>query len=201
MIGRNIRYLRQREGYSQQKLAEKLNIKQASVSNWESGKTKPDTKQLIALADLFDVPMDFFIADVPRRELDSIAIRKSAIPIIGSISCGERVTPNTEIEGYADLPDGVHADFALRCIGDSMIPTFLDGDLVLIRQQPEVENGQIAAVNIDGETTLKHVYMQAGGVTLVAENPQFPPINIPASSDHEIIIHGLAVGYTRLFKR
>ena len=82
-----------------------------------------------------------------------------------------------------------------------MIPTFLDGDLVLIRQQPEVENGQIAAVNIDGETTLKHVYRQAGGVTLVAENPQFPPINIPANSDHEIIIHGLAVGYTRLFKR
>lgn len=80
-----------------------------------------------------------------------------------------------------------------------MNPTFLDGDLVLIRQQPEVENGQIAAVSIDGETTLKHVYRQSGGISLIAENPLFSPINVPTNSDMEIIIHGLAIGYTRLF--
>ena len=78
-----------------------------------------------------------------------------------------------------------------------MSPTFLDGDLVLIRQQPEVNTGQIAAVNIDGETTLKHLYYQDRGLLLVADNPAFAPVFIPA--EKEIIVHGLAVGYVRMF--
>ena len=80
-----------------------------------------------------------------------------------------------------------------------MIPTFQEGDLVLIRQQPEVENGQIAAVAIDGEVTLKHVYRTADGLMLTAENPVFAPITVSADSGREISIYGLAVGYTRLF--
>jgi repressor LexA len=80
-----------------------------------------------------------------------------------------------------------------------MDPTFKDGDLVLIRIQPDVENGQIAAVNIGGETTLKHVYHQPDGLLLVADNPSYSPIYARADSEKEITIHGLAVGYTRLF--
>ena len=198
MIGDNVKYLRKRRGYSQATLARKLSVNQASVSLWESGKTNPDTATLLELAKLFDVPLDFFMSDEPRRDLDSIAIRKNAVPIIGSIACGERVTPDTTPEGYIDQPDGVRADFALKCKGDSMAPTFIDGDYVLIRQQPEVENGQIAAVNIGGETTLKHVYFQEGGILLTADNAKFPPVFVQAGND--IIIHGLAVGYTRIFK-
>lgn len=199
MIGDNVKYLRKRHGYSQAMLARKLNINQASISLWESGKTNPDTGTLVELAKLFDVSLDFLTSDEPRRELDSIAIRKNAVPIIGNIACGERVTPDTNPQGFADLPDGVHADFALRCKGDSMTPTLFDGDLVLIRQQPEVENGQIAAVNVNGETTLKHVYRQSHGLLLTADNANFPPVFVPAGQDGEIIIHGLAVGYLRLF--
>jgi repressor LexA len=199
MIGDNVKYLRKRHGYSQSLLARKLNINQASISLWESGKTNPDTSTLIELSKIFDVPLDYFMSNEPRRELDSIAIKRAAVPIVGNIACGERVAPDTNHEGYADLPDGIHADFALRCKGDSMLPTLRDGDLVLIRQQPEVENGQIAAVSIDGETTLKRVYFQNGGLVLIAENPSYHPINVPSDSDREIIIHGLAVGYTRIF--
>lgn len=199
MIGDNIRYLRKRSGYSQEQLARKLNIKQASVSNWESGKTIPDTKYFPLLMQIFDVPMDIFFAESPLRELDAINIRQSAIPILGTIACGQQITPDTEPDGYADIPDGVHADFALRCKGDSMSPTFFDGDIVLIRQQPEVENGQIAAVSIDGETTLKHFYRQPDGLSLIAENPVFAPIYVSNKSDRQIIIHGRAIGYTRLF--
>lgn len=198
MIGDNVKYLRKQRGYSQSLLARKLNINQASISLWESGKTNPDTSTLLQLSKLFDVPLDFFMSDEPRRELDSIAIRKGAIPIVGNIACGERITPDTNPEGYADIPDGIHADFALRCVGDSMNPTLLDGDLVLIRQQPEVENGQIAAVNIGGETTLKHVYKQSDGILLTADNAKYPPVFVSAGQDVEIIIHGLAVGYTRI---
>lgn len=200
MIGDNVKYLRKRHGYSQATLARKLNINQASISLWESGKTNPDTGTLVELSKLFDVSLDFLTSDEPRRELDSIAIRKNAVPIVGEIACGERITPDTNPQGFADLPDGVHADFALRCKGDSMTPTLYDGDLVLIRQQPEVENGQIAAVNVNGETTLKHVYRQSHGLLLTADNANFPPVFVPAGQDGEIIIHGLAVGYLRLFE-
>lgn len=199
MIGNNIKYLRKRAGYSQEQLARKLGVKQSSVSLWEKGKNNPDTETLAMLAKVFNVPLDFFLSDEPRRELDSIRVIRNAIPILGNIACGQRITPDTAPDGYADLPDGVHADFALRCNGDSMAPTFLDGDLVLIRQQPEVEPGQIAAVNIDSETTLKRVYLLPDGINLIADNPQYPPVFVPASSDREIIIHGLAVGYTRIF--
>ena len=196
MIGDNIRYLRKKAGYSQAHLARKLNIKQASVSLWESGKTNPDTATLVNLSHIFDVPLDYFLSEEPHREIDSVRVIRQAVPILGSIACGERVTPDTEPEGYADIPDGVHADFALRCKGDSMEPTFRDGDLVLIRQQPEVEPGQIAAVSIDNETTLKHIYPQDNGLLLVADNPAYRPLLI---TNEEIIIHGLAIGYTRLF--
>jgi repressor LexA len=126
-------------------------------------------------------------------------MKKRVIPIVGEIACGTPITAEENIEGYADLPSGVHADFALRCKGDSMAPTFENNDLVLIRQQPDVLDGQIAAVDVACEATLKHVYHQASGLLLVSDNPAYPPISVSASE--EIIIHGLAVGYVRMFKR
>ena len=199
MIGENIKYLRKKAGYSQEKLARKLGVKQSSVCLWEKGRNNPDTETLAKAAEVFNVPLDFFISDEPRRELDSIRVIRNAVPILGTIGCGSLKEPDTIPDGYADLPDGVRADFALRCEGDSMEPTFIDGDLVLIRQQPEVENGQIAAVNVEGETTLKHVYHQQGGVLLVADNPAYSPMFF--SDGKDVIIQGLAVGYTRLFER
>jgi len=199
MIGDNIRYLRKAHNYSQAHLARRLEIKQASISNWESGKTTPDTKQLIRLSEIFSVPLDYFTQETPRRDLDGIRIKRNAIPIVGEIACGLPINHEQNVEGYADLPDGVRADFAIKCKGDSMSPLILDGDLVLIRQQPDVEEGQIAAVSIDGETTLKHVYHQPEGLLLVAENSKYKPIFAPFTPDGEIVIHGLAVGYTRLF--
>jgi repressor LexA len=80
-----------------------------------------------------------------------------------------------------------------------MVPTFLDGDLVLIRTQPDVDDGQIAAVSIDGEATLKHVYHHPDGIMLTADNPSFSPIYARPAADRQILIHGLAVGYTRYF--
>ena len=199
MIGKNIRRLRKDAGYSQEQLARKLGITQGAVSQWEKDRTIPDTPFVIEMANIFNVPLDAFTDDSPLRDMDAVNIRRHAVPILGSIACGEKITPDTEPDGYTDLPDGISADFALRCKGDSMAPTLIDGDLVLIRQQPEVENGQIAAVSVAGETTLKHVYRQPGGLTLIAENPLYPPINVPADSGEDVIIHGLAVGYTRIF--
>jgi repressor LexA len=199
MISENIKYYRKRARYSQEQIARKLNVTQGSVSSWETGRNLPDTKAMIELAKILGVTVDDITSDEPRRELDSIRVIRNAVPILGAIPCGKLNISDQNPDGYADLPDGIRADFALRCQGDSMTPTFIDGDLVLIRSQPEVETGQIAAVNIDGETTLKRVYRHPDGLHLVADNPRYQPIFVSADSDAQIIIHGLAVGYTRLF--
>ena len=195
MISDVIKDIRRRNYLNQTAFANKLGVTQGTVSQWENGLTRPNLDQLRSISSIFGVSIDSLLnTQAPTYT----KIRRSAIPILGSIACGERIAPDLNPGGYADLPEGVRADFALRCNGDSMAQTFIDGDLVLIRKQPEVEPGQIAAVNIAGETTLKHIYPQNGGVLLVADNPAFPPIF--ASSDEQIIIHGLAVGYTRIFE-
>ena len=196
MIGQNIRYLRKRAGISQKQIAEKLGVTQGSVSQWENEATEPDTRTIGQLAKVFSVPVDFFFSEEPRRELDSIRIMRNAVPIVGEIACGTPITAEQNIEGYADVPDGIHADFALRCKGDSMEPTFMHGDLVLIRQTPEFQPGQIAAVGIEGEALLKHVYRQGENIICVSENPAYAPQSFPAS---EVTIYGIAVGYTRMF--
>ena len=193
-VGQRIKALMKEKGYSQNRLAKAAQISQSGLSTIINGGSSPSATTLQAISDALECSVSELMGEIAPG---IIPLVRDSVPIIGSITCGERVSPDTERDGYASLPDGVHADFALRCKGDSMIPTFLNGDLVLIRQQPEVNNGQIAAVNIDGETTLKHIYYQDSGILLVADNPAFPPIFIPA--EKEIIIHGLAVGYVRMF--
>ena len=193
-VGQKIKELMKQKGYSQNKLAKAAQISQAGISTIINGGSSPSATTLSAIAKALNCSVSELMGEIAPG---IIPLQRNAVPIIGSIACGERVSPDTERDGYADLPDGISADFALRCRGDGMIPTFNNGDLVLIRQQPEVENGQIAAVNIEGETTLKHIYHQDGGILLVADNPAFAPVFVPA--EKEIIVHGLAVGYVRMF--
>ena len=195
MIADTIKSIRKRNFLNQTQFANRIGVTQGSVSQWENGLTRPNSEQLKAISAAFNITTD----ELLDQESSVIQISRNALPVLGSIACGQRITPDTTPEGYADIPEGVHADFALRCKGDSMEPTFRDGDLVLIRQQPEVEPGQIAAVNINNETTLKHIYPQENGILLVADNPQYPPVFVPLGSCDDILIHGLAVGYTRLF--
>jgi repressor LexA len=195
MIADTIKDIRKRNFLNQTQFANKIGVTQGSVSQWENGLTRPNSEQLKAISLAFNISTD----ELLEKEITAIPLRRNSLPILGSIACGQRIIPDTTPEGYADIPDGIHADFALRCKGDSMEPTLRDGDLVLIRQQPEVEPGQIAAVNINNETTLKHVYPQENGILLVADNPQYQPVFVPLGVGDEILIHGLAVGYTRLF--
>ena len=190
-----VRELRIMAGLQQKELAILAGVSHPTVSDWETGKKNPSGERLKKLSQIFGVDNATILGYDPVY----IPIQRNAVPIIGEIACGTPIMAEENIEGYADVPDGVRADFALICKGNSMEPTFKDGDAVLIRKQPDVENGQIAAVSIDGEATLKHVYHQPDGLMLVAENPAYSPIYARADQDRIIIIHGLAVGYTRLF--
>lgn len=195
-VGKRISDLRKERGYSQEQLAELTDIHRVLIGKYETGKNEPSIQSLSRIADALNVSTDELLCRTDKLP-PFVQILTGSVPIVGSIACGTPITAEENIEGYADLPDGIHADFALRCKGDSMSPTFNDGDLVLIRQQPQVENGQIAAVGINGEATLKHVYKQDTGILCVSDNPKYAPMFFPA--DEQLTVYGLAVGFVRMF--
>lgn len=120
-----------------------------------------------------------------------------SIPVIGNIACGTPILAQENIERYIGVSSLWKADFALVCKGDSMAPTIQDGDLVCIRSQPNVENGQIAAVLIDDEATLKHFYRHDDTVILQPENPRFTPMTYTKEEINNLRIEGVAVGICR----
>ena len=120
------------------------------------------------------------------------------VPLVGSIACGTPITAEQNIECYIGVPAAWHADFALTCHGSSMAPTICDGDIVCIRRQPEVEQGEIAAVRIGEEATLKHFHRQGETVMLLADNTAVcPPMVFAGPQLEEIQIEGRAVGFCR----
>ena len=196
-IGKRIAELRRERGYNQEELAEMAMINRVTLARYETGTIEPGAFAISRIADALGVSTDEILCRVEKLP-PFIPLVKTSVPVIGEIACGQPITAQQNAEGYAELPDGVQADFALRCRGDSMEPTFEQNDLVLIRQQPEVMNGQIAAIGINGEATLKRVYKQDNGVTCVSDNPAYPPMFFPAGEG--LIIYGLAVGYVRMWK-
>lgn len=195
-IGKRIGELRRERGYSQEQLAEMALLNRVTLARYETGVIEPGALAVGRIADALGVSTDEILCRVDKLP-PFISMVKSAVPIVGEIACGTPITAEQNLDGYAELPDGVSADFALRCNGGSMTPTFQQGDLVLIRQQPEVQPGQIAAVGIDGEATLKRFYPHGDGVVLVADNPAYTPQVYPAGTD--VQIYGLAVGFVRVW--
>lgn len=121
-----------------------------------------------------------------------------SIPLLGSIACGDPITAEENVEGYVDAPVEKKCHFALRCKGDSMINArIMDGDIVFIRQQDTVNDGEIAAVLIDDEATLKRVhFLPQGMLMLQAENPKYQPIIIGGADEtRNVRILGKAVAF------
>lgn len=117
-------------------------------------------------------------------------------PRLGAIACGEPILAEENVEGYDMVPDWVHCDFTLLCKGDSMIGARIhDGDIVCIKQQPTVENGQIAAVLIDDEATLKRVRFITDGIALWPENPDYEPMIYTGEAANRVQILGLATHF------
>lgn len=121
------------------------------------------------------------------------------VPLLGTIACGEPILAAENIEDNVEVPENIHADFALRCKGDSMINARIhDGDIVYIRQQPAVNNGEIAAVLIGDEATLKRVYVYEDHVVLQPENPAYEPLVYFGETMSTVRILGKAVGFTSI---
>lgn len=118
-------------------------------------------------------------------------------PLVGRIACGQPILAEENIEDYLDVPAEKHIDFCLECVGDSMIEAGIqDGDIAYIRKQPTVENGQIAAVRIGDEATLKRVYRTPETLTLMPANGSYAPLVFTREEINTVCIEGKMVGFT-----
>lgn len=211
-----LRSLRQEKGWSQQRLADNLKLSKSSVNMYERGEREPGFETMEAIADLFNVDMNYLygrtdvkIADPIVWNTDSSLAQSSIppgfipmppmrkVPLVGSIACGTPILAQQNIDGSVDAPEDIRCDFALRCKGDSMIDAGIhDGDAVYIRIQPEVENGEIAAVRIGEEATLKRVYYDGTTLTLMPANASFAPMVYTGPQLDDVHIEGRVVGWT-----
>lgn len=194
-------------------LSKRTGVSEGTISCYINGKYEAKQNRVRVFADAlnvnpawlmgYDVPIEideqpnsgFFIP--PGFEPLPKMVKK---PLVGTIACGDPITAEQNIEDYVDVPDNIRCDFCLRCHGDSMIDAHIeDGDIVYIRIQPEVNDGEIAAVRIGDEATLKRVYYDGDSITLVPENRSYRPKTYSGPDLDNIHIEGKAVGFTHWY--
>lgn len=209
-FGSILKNLRTSRGITQGELATMLDVSRSTVGMYETGGREPDFETMEAIADIFNVDMDYLMGRTqverkhpispPRKEIPPGFQPMPAmveVPLVGRIACGTPVTAEENIERMVCVPAKWRATFTLTCEGSSMEPKIHDGDLVAIRSQPTVENGEVAAVRIDGEATLKHVYLHDSFIELRPENPAFNSIILSREDMNNVVIEGKAVGLCR----
>ncbi|MFR4340087.1 MAG: LexA family protein [Gemmiger formicilis] len=198
-------------GMTQAELAKRSGISKSSISRYIKGDWEGKQSAVYELAKAlgvteawlmgYDVPMESDTAPAVPPGFEPLP-KMVKRPLVGSIACGEPITAEENIEDYVDVPENVQCDFCLRCKGDSMIDAGIhDGDVVYIHITPQVENGQIAAVRIDGEATLKRFFWneETKTMTLLAENRNFAPLVYTGPILETVHVEGRAVGYTHWF--
>lgn len=176
------------------------------LSQYVNGKVEPGQEKLSILGMALNVSEAWLMGYDVSRVRDDATPKASnilpmpemrKIPLLGTIACGAPVLAEEHIESQVDIPVNIHADFALTCKGDSMINArIFDGDIVYIRQQDTVENGEIAAVLIETEATLKRVRLFDDHISLEPENPMYKPIVFWNEEMNEVRILGKAVAFT-----
>lgn len=174
------------QGATCRDLADKLGLSRSAVWAYKAGTRMPKLPALQQIAQTYGVdPLWLMGSDVPKYPSSAVQLPENAGPIpqlvrvprLGAIACGQPILAQQNLEGSDLVPDWAHCDFTLVCQGDSMIGARIcDGDVVCIHSQPEVENGEIAAVLIEDEATLKRVYVHPDHIVLEPENPDYRPM-------------------------
>lgn len=195
-------------------LSKKTKVAEGTISCYINGRYEAKQNRVQVFAEAlnvnpawlmgYDVPMD---AERPSQPTQKATIppgfipmpKMVKVPLVGSIACGTPILAEQNIEKIVDVPENIRCDFSLTCHGDSMEGAGIhDRDVVYIRIQPEVENGEIAAVRIGEEATLKHFHRQGDTVMLLADNAAVcPPMVYTGPQLNEIRIEGRAVGFCR----
>lgn len=177
-------------------------ISEGMISSYRHGNYKASQRNLEKLAKALNVSIPWLMgADVPitpsiPNASNIFPIERKKIPLLGKIACGKPIMSEEVFDGYVQCNGNIHADFCLRAEGDSMINARIyDGDIVFIRQQPKVENGEIAAVSIDDTVTLKRVYVGTDYIELKPENPTYKPLRFSKTEIEQFRIIGKAIAF------
>lgn len=200
---------------SMDELAKRAGLSKPYISMLEKNKNSKNGKPIIPsirtyykLATAMNIPFENFLKLIdgdenislepstfdPSTLINYVPIAKKKIPLLGEIAAGQPIYADEHIEEFLPVDDKLHADFALKIKGDSMINAQInDGDIVFIRQQSDVYDGQIAAVLINDSATLKRIYHMNGFLQLNAENPAYKPIICSPETCDTCRILGLAV--------
>jgi repressor LexA len=214
-LAERLRTLRGELGLSQQKLSEATGLTKSSINMYERGEREPGLQTVATLAHYFKVDTDYLLGQseyrskaewlqaaqgkqVPHLPKEVLSVAGKTFPLLGDIACGEPIFAEEEQNCFGEAGGDLRADFCLRAKGDSMIGArIMDGDLVFIRAQSTVENGEIAAVIIEDSATLKRVYYypEEGKLSLNAENPRYAPLIYVGEELNHIRILGKAVAF------
>ena len=199
-IGDIMRVRRQELGLTLEEVGDYVGVGKSTVRKWEHGDIENMKRDKIALLSkiLKLSPLTFITGEVEYGTPDNIIPipKMKKIPLLGTIACGEPILAAENIEALINADENLNADFALRCKGDSMINArIFDGDIVYIREQPDVEDGEIAAVLIGEEATLKRVYKYPSRVVLRPENPLYDDMIYSKEEMNEVRILGKAVAF------
>lgn len=216
IIGERIEKRRKQIGLTLDDIAQEIGLEKSTVQRYEKGTIKTIKLPVIeAIARILSVNPAWICGKTDNmmpEEANSANFNlpfnvrplefMSKVPLVGQIACGTPILAEENIIDYVDLPGHIRADFALTCKGDSMIYAGIhDGDIVYIRKQEKVENGQIAAVRVgDEEATLKRFYFDGEMLQLIPENRMYAPLLFKGEDISQVHIIGLAVAYTHVIE-
>lgn len=204
--GERIKKRREQIGLTQVALADMIGESKQTIYKYETGiVTNIPSDKIELIAKALRVQPEWIMGwtdtesvEIPPGFEPPPKMRK--VPLIGEIACGEPILAEQNIEDYLDIPEEVHCDFLLRCKGDSMIDAGIQsGDVVFVRIQETVENGEIAAVRIGDEATLKRVYWDGDTLMLMPANNAYAPKSFRGEEINDVHIEGKAIGYMHMF--
>lgn len=207
-FSQRLRRIMEERGLSQSELAQLSGVSKSSISRYLSGAWKAKQDTIYDMARVLQVSEAWLMGyDVTKERVSStipnlMPLPKTRqVPRLGTIACGEPILAQENIENYDEAPEGINCNFTLKCKGDSMIGARINnGDIVYIRQQEKVENGEIAAVLVDdtaeeSSATLKRVYLYENQIVLQAENPKYQPLVFTGTQMNKVRIIGKAVAF------
>ena len=195
----NLKKLREQHGFNMKEIAIELGIPYTTYVGYEKGEREPNSDVLVKIANYYNTSVDFILGVTTTQDIFSIANiipipKMKNVPLLGTIACGEPILAEENIENYVTVDAKANVDFALKCKGNSMINArIFDGDIVYIHSQPDVENGEIAAVLIGNEATLKKVHKYPNKLVLSPCNPMYDDLVYTEEQLNDIRILGKAV--------
>lgn len=197
-----LKELREDENLTQDELGKILKVTRQTISNYEKGKRMPDYEMMEEIADYFNIDLAYLSGKQKKKnrfsEKNLSNKSKNTVPLLGTIAAGIPILAEENIEEYFEIDASIKADFALRIKGDSMIEAGINnGDIAFLRKQQTLETGEIGAVVIENEATLKRFYRTNSTIILQPENKDYQPIVL---SNENVHIAGKLVAVLNIVK-